>query len=239
MDKGDRILEWDGTSMGEGLDAGKVEVVYRNARGGAEISPRRVVGIDDETGSARLLDYHRHVSVLLRRVPALPPMTDGLRLWSAALVEARLRRVYEIFRALPGASDIRPAGHKSCMPRPVLDRLTDYAPDRPVRVRPTKEEIDLADRTYGWLLDAVFDPSDSTRLVLLEAVGTARPWRLVARDLRRRSDTQSMSYNGAKARARKLAGEVAAAWTSKEHEFDELDIRLAYALHGAGESVIH
>ena len=218
MDRAERIVEWDGRNMGEGLDAGRLEIAF------------------EETGAG----VHRVGSARLRTgLPAEPSVMDGPLLWSPSLVEARLRRAGEIFKAMQRDPDVWPMGHRSCMPTPILDRARDYAPDVVIRVRPSHEEITLAERTFDWKFEATFNLQDVTRAALAEAVAFAVPWRKVSKILKLRPDAQSLSFNGAKARAVRLMVEIASLWTAKEREFDDLDIAFAEALHRAGRSVIH
>lgn len=233
-----------GRGMAEGLDGGRLEVRVHLGESAATINAppmlRRVVDRQAVEGGVRvrLLDHRRAARVELRRVPAMRPVVEVEGAWSAALVEARLRRAAATFKAMQGAADIWPAGYRSCMPTPVRQMFHDV-PDGPQRRRPTKEEIDLAVATYEWQLDAVFDKADTTRLALLEAVGHGLKWRKVARMLRARADCQSLSDAGAKGRARRLLLELAELWNGAGHAPDGDDVRLAVSLAAAGRSLIH
>lgn len=236
---------WNGGDMAEGIDGGRLEVRVHLGDSAATINAppmlRRIVARGQEADGSmrvRLLDHRRAARVELRRLPAMRPVVEVEGAWSAALVEARLRRTAATFKGMQGAADIWPAGYRSCMPTPVRQMFHDV-PDGPQRRRPTKEEIDLAVTTYEWQLDAVFDKDDSTRLALLEAVGHGLKWRKVARMMRARADCQSLSDVGAKARARRLLRELAEAWNAAGHAPDDDDVRLAVSLAAAGRSLIH
>jgi hypothetical protein len=200
---------------------------------------------DDKGGivRVRLVDYRRVASVKLRKVSARPSVMDADGAWSAALVEARLRRAAETFNAMPGAADIWPGGYKSCMPTPVREPFHDWENDQRAP-RPGREEIAMATSTWEWMLDALFDKLDGTRLALAEAVANdlrtreGKGWAAIARVLRARPDCLSLSRIGAQQRARKVLVEVAAAWSTSGHAFDEVDIRRAVSLQVAGKSVV-
>lgn len=244
MSKARTTRVWNGQTMADGLDAGRLQV--RTALGSnVEQRPTAlrplVVEARNENGfpvRVRMVEYRRHASVKLREIPVERPVTSGNEAWTGALVEARLQRAADIFKATPGAADIWPAGYKSCMPTPVREPFHDWENDK-TRVQPSREEISLAVATQGWLLDALYDRQDSTRLALAEAVGHRVKWREVARTLKRRADCQSLSYNGAKIRARRLLDDLAVLWTQAGRAFDAADVRLAVSLAAHRLSVIH
>lgn len=235
---------WNGRTMSDGLAAGRLEI--RTALGanvGTEPSMHRPLIVEarddrDFPIRVRAVDHRRFASVTQREIPAERPVVSGDGVWTAALVEARLQRAADIFRAMPRPADVWPTGYKSCMPTPVREPFHDWENDKP-RVQPSHEEITLATTTTEWLLDSLYDRNDSTRLALAEAVGHRVPWRAVARRLRRRADCQSLSYNGAAGRARRLLGELASLWTAAGRSFDAADVRLAVSLAAHGLSVIH
>ncbi len=241
---------WNGTTMRDGLSAGRLEV---RASLGTNVEPGKPVALKpaaierDDKGTivrVRLVDYRRVASVTLRRVSARPPVEAGDGAWSPALVEARLRRAAETFNAMPGAADIWPGGYKSTMPTPVREPFHDWENDRARPPRPGREEISTATSTWEWLLDVLFDKTDGTRLALAEAVANnlrtreGKGWSAIARALRARADCLSLSRIGAQQRARRVLDELAAAWSSSGHAFDEVDIRRAVSLQAAGKSVV-
>lgn len=240
---GNRV--WNGAAMREGLNAGRLEVrtftgATVDTSAPSALSPL-IVEQRDALGfpvRVRRVAYRRVASVKLRQVAAERPVVEVPGTWSAGLVEARLRRIGETFRDMPGAADIWPAGYKSCMPTPVRELWHDM-PAEARRVSPGREETDLAVATWQSVLDAVFDIDDGTALALVEAVAHAQKWRQVARILRKRANCQSLSYKGAQIRARRLLADIATVWSRKNLAYDAVDVRRAVSLAATGHSVIH
>jgi hypothetical protein len=239
--------QWDGSNMAHGNQAGRVEVRTFLGVEASQVTTLRTRKVERnvEGGIVRVTigELRRHASVRLRKVPAESPVEAADGAWTPALVEARLRRASETFRAMPGAADIWPAGHRSCMPTPVREPFKDSENDKP-RPRPGRDEVTLAVTTWEWLVDTLFDLNDATRFALAEAVannlrtGKQSGWRAVAKAMRARPDCRSVSYRHAPTLARKVLVELAQAWTAAGYAFDEVDIRRAVSLQASRKSVV-